>query len=103
MEERDEQERLGEVSADENKARLVGEIVAEFVASLGASRAMTSETVVNFGESVSGQRSPLRRSDQRARVGDGHEGEPLNSASVCEQMARPQRTHFAAVRKSTVR
>lgn len=55
---------------DENKARLVGEIVAEFVASLGASRAMTSECVVNFGERrVDGDAAPLRRSDQRARVG----------------------------------
>ena len=48
------------VDPDEsNKTRLIGEIVAEFVASLGTSRAMTSECVVNFGERrVDGDAAP---------------------------------------------
>lgn len=78
-------------NADENEATSIGKIIASLVAELGADRAMMWEGYVNFGERrVDGDAAPLRRSDQRARVGNGHE--PLNSASVCEQRTRP---HFA--------
>lgn len=92
MDEREKLEETGNPAGPglNEDARSVGEIVADLVAELGPNRAWLWSNEVNFGESVSGQRSPLRRSDQRARVGDGHE--PLNSASVCEQRTRP---HFA--------
>lgn len=37
------------VHPDEDQARLIGEILAEFIAELGSDRAMTPECVVTFG------------------------------------------------------
>ncbi len=98
--ERDVQEGHGDgaepvaLDTDENQARLVGEIVAEFVASLGERRAMTPDCVVRFGSRASGRPGSLSvvRPNRTVGFADDHAGEPLNSASVQPQRARP---HFA--------
>ena len=86
MEEREKQEgQRNSALPDENKARLIGEIVSEAVAALGESRAMVSSGYVMIGPVGEGcPTGPTARG-----VRGVHEGRPLNSASECGQRARP--------------
>ena len=55
---------------EDARARLIGEIVAEWISSLGVDQAFTSGGVVVIGESVSGRRSPLPRGTGRNAAGN---------------------------------
>lgn len=88
---------------EDERARLIGSIVAEWISSLGGDQAFTSGGVVIVGGGRENGALPLSALDicRSARglsrpseigVTDDHAGAPLNSASVQPQMARP---HFA--------
>lgn len=76
---------------DEDKARSIGELIAEIVLGLGAHRAMMPLNYVTFGTVGQPARPtvPPCRAVGRETV---HDGVPRNSASLCEQSAR---SHFA--------
>lgn len=88
MEEREMQEGHGDgaepvvLDADENHARLVGDIVAEFVASLGERRAMTPDCVVRFGSRASGRPGSL--SVVRPETVGDHVSDPIQRARRAE-------------------
>jgi len=71
---------------DKDKARLIGEIVADAVLDLGERRAMFADGYVMIGP-VGERGSPTGPTARGVR--GVHEGRPLNSASECEQRARP--------------
>lgn len=82
--ERNDEERPGAVP----RAKLIGEIIAEFVAGLGPDEAMTSESVVTFG-TVGQPVKPTVPSARREGARGNHAGiTPANSASEHPQMAR---------------
>jgi len=86
---------------DENDAPTLGDLVAEMVAELGADRAMLwGGYAVIGGGAIGVSPLPLSALDicRSARglsrpseigIAADHAGEPLNSASLCEQSARP--------------
>ena len=76
-----------------DKARLVGQIVQEIVSGLGVDTAMMPGNYVRFGSRASGRPGSLSVvRPETVGFADDHAGEPLNSASVQPQSARP---HFA--------
>lgn len=91
----------GDRDPDENGPRSIGELVAEIVLGLGAHRAMMPLNYVTFG-TVGQPARPTVPTLARGREGV-HDGVPLNSASLCEQSARPHFAHFGARRmKETI-
>lgn len=96
MEERDVQEGHGDgaepvaLNADENEATSIGEIIASLVAELGADRAWIWNDEVRFGSRASGRPGSLSVvRPETVGFADDHAGDPLNSASVQPQSARP--------------
>lgn len=71
----------------ETEARLIGEIVEEAIAALGADKAMMPTAIVEIAPARIGRRQG--RSARPVEHG-GHAEAPRNSASVCEHIARPQ-------------
>lgn len=79
-----------QVAASEraDETRSIGELVASIVSEMGAGRAMLPGGYCDFGERVSGRkRAP--RSEVRPSRDTVHDADPRNSASLCEQSARP--------------
>ena len=98
----DEREKLegadNPVHPDErDNSRLIGEIVAEFVSSLGSDQAIMPGSLVMIGRRrVDGCTAALSVARPSRDEGAGrHDDTPRNSASLCEQRARPHVAHRA--------
>lgn len=77
------------VEIDCDKARLIGDILRDHIASLGRERAMLPCSEVTFGPTAGGNQT-VGPSSRGGDARGNHAGmTPENSASECRQMALP--------------